>query len=1803
MVSSRNWLRLAVISMVAVCCLALEISAFAEDLTVYAYRDFSAKDASPGSWAIRLNFNAPVFPSNLNQALTVSVDGKRIGCDISPVGGKSPTQASRAFRIIPQKIDPAPVTIVVNIKKGLSDVLGAKLLASTFVYEFQSVEEISIKSLVTYFRSIKDRGLQILVSSPVSDKDFFSAVKIIPQAPNLKIRRKDESRYEVSGDFVKDQNYKIQILPIATNNGTAIFAANEFQFTGPGLKREIGFQTDHSVVELRSRQFFPVELSGVSKVRCELQKIPAILIPKVIQNFKGTFHNSGSESEAYGKSSKSWEETFQNLRADLKDNDLLSSDFHEDAEAFFAPDAADKSVIFSTPLSFRRSPDKGGAWIVKFSSAETSDVSPAIRLVQITDLAISYKQSEGTLLIWVTSIHAGQPVSGVNLGVVADDGRTFAIGRTDKNGLVLTNDNEKFSSFIFNPEKIAVSNATALALKNVSWLIASKKDDYCAIQIGSFQIRPGLPNTEKDSDQTDRSRSGYIFTDRGIYRPGDEVNFKFISRIFKDNRIETPDHALVKTTITGPRGDVYYSREQALNEFGSCYDALKLETYWPLGNYTIKTVFSDSTADQKGFTRSFSVQEYRESRHYVSLNFIREQKPLPGYVGIKSEEEFLVTEVTGSYFAGGRVRHGKVRWKAELAPVTHSIAGYESYFFGNQEDKSLFLESGESVLDEQGKLSIRIPLDSRILTGIYGIKLSATVVDIDGQPATEVKFFNPTPRFLVGIGTHPTQVQVGYSNPLHFILIDSEGKKVPKALVESTILQKRYVNIKKRDSQGNISDSWEEGWIKTCSSKLEVIDGKGTFQPELADPGDYLVSITFMNSTGRYTSQILFKVGWEDYEQWVSGQKDVARGPNANILVSLNQKDYVPNTPIEATFHTPRTVKTCLLTLERSGIFDHQVVEVNGQDGGAKFLVRNGYQPNVFVSLLAPAGRTDLPVYTSQTDLDIPAVFSGYANASVKTDLKKLRLGINKDASELKAKPGAEVTLNLAVSDQSGAGVVSEIAICVVNEAVLAMTDFNIPDLSALGKFDLPLLVKTGDLRLGLVSQDLFKTFTTRPLTGGGVGKALMGPSFRKDFRPVAYYNPAVVSDKNGKASVTFTAPDSLTTYRIIAVATDKSTGFVSEDRAMVVTKDFYVEPSLPRFMCPGDDASVPISVFNNTANKGSVALNLNSSENLTVDPTHVKLESANHSSNTVYVDTKLLEQSEKTVLEITGIFDGPDGKLTDAVRKTIPARSLYAPVTHSTQGSFTGATEIPVIFPGYVEKMASGGTERASMKAILTLSLSDWSRITPSLKYLIRYPYGCIEQISSAIIPLVGLRNLIISGQVPALSTDNVDAYLKNGVDKILGAQQLTGGFSYWPGQLDTTVWASTFATFALVEAKKAGMTVRESNLNLAANFLKDSVFKNNPAAGNQKSQTDLYWTILALAELGAITPQDLQPFFSNYEKLPEESKAVLILASRKINYLNLARAKDLTKKLAPRDSAYKMGTFYSPWRELAACLMATLEVDGRSGKADEFAGRLLRGLNPYGRWISTADTGWCLLALSEYFKQKEVAVNQNKSTNLSLDCGDSEPRQLLLKETSLSLELDPFSLIKTKAMSVRSDSDQLVNYSLSLSYPEDPSAHFQAAKGMTLHKKIENLNGKTDIRVGDIVRISLEIGFEESSHKRAQGILEFLALEDFTPAGLTPINTELKTEGMEGETLSDDSSSQDRVFEFYPSYVEILDDGVRVFKNSIYRGLYKFSYLARAVTAGTFWMRGSRISAMYDPDINASIPGEHIRVLESDR
>ena len=209
-------------------------------------------------------------------------------------------------------------------------------------------------------------------------------------------------------------------------------------------------------------------------------------------------------------------------------------------------------------------------------------------------------------------------------------------------------------------------------------------------------------------------------------------------------------------------------------------------------------------------------------------------------------------------------------------------------------------------------------------------------------------------------------------------------------------------------------------------------------------------------------------------------------------------------------------------------------------------------------------------------------------------------------AQELKAEPGTKVVLEIKTvrTEKTGPAkpVRAEMALAVVDESVLALTGFKTPNLDSLVEFDLPLAVFTGELRSLLLHQTPFAAVLNRELTGGGGMAGSEELETRKYFSPVAYYNPNLVTAEDGTARVEFTLPDTITKYRVYAVACDKGSAFASTERGLVAVKDFYVEPGLPRFLTKGDNFSFGIKGFNTTDLSGSMELELSSSPNLNLD-------------------------------------------------------------------------------------------------------------------------------------------------------------------------------------------------------------------------------------------------------------------------------------------------------------------------------------------------------------------------------------------------------------------------------------------------------------------------------------------------------------------------------------------------------------------------------------------------------------------------
>ena len=1312
-------IRLAWMSALVVVICVAPLSQAAEELTVYAYRYGSKQLAQKGIWSVALRFNNPVFPSNLEQNIQVVADGAKVKFELLERDSlKKASAASNSLLLAPTKSSGTPVSVTVTVSKGISDTTGRRVLAKNFSYRFISWEKIAVRGHSTFYRSKQERGVKISLSHYVSEEDLAAAIELDPGVDDLSLKREGGPNYVVTGQFDYEKDYVLKILPKAVSNGAAVLEPWEFRFKGPGLRPEITLKARHSIVELRSRQLLPIKVSNVTKVRCKIVKVPPVIAADLVEMMDTT------EGERKVRIKNKLGE-FKRFAATSKVSPVFVGQVIEDADAFFVQEAKDKAVTYSLPLSFRKNPEQGGSWLVAFSDADQASAEPTEEFIQITNLSISYKLSSEMLLVWVTSIYEGQPVAGAEVLLVNSKGQRYFAGKTDRNGLLKIKDRDKFPSI--PRAKLASTPVDALVdLALLSSVLAATPSDSCAVSLNSGQLKPvGVKQTAKVTEAPGSRPNGHVFTERGVYKPGETVHFKFVSRVYKNKRIVPPAGDKVNIEISGPRKDVNYSKELTLNEFGSCWDSLQTKAFFPVGTYTISVKAKKADGGDQTFTNTFQVQEFKKIRHFAKISAKREERETKAYVGLKRTEEYLTVEVQGLYYTGGPVKHGRVRWKANLVPVTNSVKGLEGFFFGNEDNTTRFLESGESVLDSHGKLHVVIPLDTRLLTGVNGIEISATVLDVDGEPATEVYTYNPKPRYLIGIAPHPKQVQPGYAAPLKVIVVDAAGRRVSSGTITAGTMQESNYRVEKRqDDEEGRSYSYEKGWRKIVSSQQPIRNGGAVFNMEFGEWGDYMISFTFEEKGRQYTSQTLFKVGWSDYGRWADEEYEQYRDRREKmskneILVAMNKKEYAVGETVRLEFNTNRPVRKCLVTLEKDQVLDAKVIDVNGTLGSYEFVMKEEYLPNVFVSVLATAGREGFPIYTSQSDADIPTVFFGYADISVRSEIQRLRLEIESTIKELKGRPAEKKKLSFRVTNHKGAGVAAEMAVCVVDEAVLALTGYKTPELSSLSKFNLPLAVFTGDLRLELISQDLYRMFSTKPLTGGGMGVGEVHPSLRKDFRPVAYFNPGLVTDADGRATIEFKLPDTTTAYRVFAVVCDKGSGFVSGQRKMVVTKEFFVEPSPPRFFCPGDKVVFPLIVQNKTSGKGVAKIQGKGSDILRVSIVDPSPSLEPFSGAVIKARTEIPGGLDQAVFVFQGKFEGETGVFDDAVEMKIPIHSRFLPARRVKMGDFTEKIRIDPSLPEELKTVSLGDVNRSDFQANLVLSTNQWSKITPGLKVL----------------------------------------------------------------------------------------------------------------------------------------------------------------------------------------------------------------------------------------------------------------------------------------------------------------------------------------------------------------------------------------------------------------------------------------------------------------------------------------------------
>ncbi len=226
------------------------------------------------------------------------------------------------------------------------------------------------------------------------------------------------------------------------------------------------------------------------------------------------------------------------------------------------------------------------------------------------------------------------------------------------------------------------------------------------------------------------------------------------------------------------------------------------QSYWPLGTYTLNMTYGPETPaatpeKAKGRQRTeaeedktprnqvsvtFQLQEFKPPRHFVGISFQQISRSVSGYVNRgEPRAPFVKISLTGSYYAGGPVKHGQVRWKIFQAKTSYQVPGHDDFTFGyGGDDQGELIESGQTILDEQGRAELEFPLDRPVMDGQHGLSVVATVVDFDGRAATDTKVFQVTPEKLVGISRHPDTARADEEQVLKVLVTKPDGKTISK---------------------------------------------------------------------------------------------------------------------------------------------------------------------------------------------------------------------------------------------------------------------------------------------------------------------------------------------------------------------------------------------------------------------------------------------------------------------------------------------------------------------------------------------------------------------------------------------------------------------------------------------------------------------------------------------------------------------------------------------------------------------------------------------------------------------------------------------------------------------------------------------------------------------------------------------------------------------------------------------------------------------------------------------------------------
>jgi uncharacterized protein YfaS (alpha-2-macroglobulin family) len=1673
------------------------------------------------SYQGEITLNVSTTPESIREAVSLTMSGQEIPLEWSPPLERN---TKFSFKSAILKRDNEQKRFTFNVKKEPLDI------SDEFHNSFNLEKLDTMK--VTEVNTIEQEhqpGFEVVFTDKLDTHQDIKGFVMMDPPMEVKLKTIDK-KIIVLGDFKHGREYSAKVSHgIKSVWGTAVAADYNKIVSFDDMKPQISFTSDGVFLPSANQQKLYFKTLNLSSVKLEITKVFESNMGQFLQTEKFySLKNSSDYYDSYNVERIGVNVADQVLEIGEKKNSWLQHEL--DLSKIIK---SGEKGLFLVTLSFEKKDmlyqfnedstavyDGDNYYNNPNSEGYVSSHGTVLKALIKSDIGLTYKKGFQQHMVFASDIISAAPLQGVKINIRSYQNQILDTKTTDSEGKVVF---DGIKSEVFYVEGELNTERSVIQPNEMAWNLST-------FDTGGEEV-------------IDDGTRAFIYTERGVYRPGDLINVSVIAR--NDDNTFPENHPLTMK-IYNPRGQMVYEQTNKAAKDGFYNFPFQTNDNDMTGNWGVEII-----AGSRTFNHLLKIETVIPNRLKIKFE--------PGKKELFKADKVMKLDLISKYLFGNPAADLDAEVNVVLANRMMEFKGYPNFIFSNEsiDYKDFNADIFKGKLNKEGKANIEWKLpDLSTVPGGIDARISARVIEKGGRD-TKNETSIPVSPYDYYVGLEKPVMDYGYTKvgnelKINTVLLNNNGKPVPGRNLKYRIYKNNHHWWWEYDNENNYrihykndteTELLKEGSITTLNAPVPII-----FNPD--ENGEYFIEVQDSDNKNGHTAGFFFSASY--WGESVSGSKD-----DGILTLKSDKKNYQPGETATVSFPIPEKGEF-LVSIEKANkilkTFWYKPAK-NEKDAKVEIPVTAEMMPTSYftVSVIQPH---------AQTVNDRPIRMYGVLPLNVEDQSTHQAIDI-KMADVLQAKK--PFTVEVQTQDKKA----TQFTVAVVDEGLLDLTNFKTPDSWNNFYKKLRLGVSTYDLFsyvIGANKGDIYKTFSV----GGDLDYRINQQELKKvkRFKLVSMFQGPLMTDENGYAKVNFAMPEYLGSVRVMVVTANKNRYGMAE-KAVPVKSDLMVLPTIPRVLGPQDSIILPVTIFATKPEIKNVEVSLKVEGPVEIDgPDKKSITFSQVGDQDLFFKLK----AKAAVGEAKIIISGVSGTNSESSTTEISVRPSSPRIYSSEEKTVKPGTLTSFIIP---DKGISG-----SNNSLITISRRQKLNLYNRLEWLINYPYGCVEQTTSAVFPQLFLREFI---KTTERGDKKIDNNINSAIKYLRKFQINSGAFSYWPGQTDPSIWGSNYAGHFLIEAQKLGYNVPD---DLMENWFR---FQKEQARNMQNTLMERTYRVYLLALAGQAEFGAMNLLKENELKNMSDVQKWMLAGAYQLAGVE-ETAKQIYSEAGTDVKEYTElnGTYGSGLRD-KSIILEMLTLFKQWDRADKVYNDIVRNISS-DQWFSTQTAGYSLMALGKYMIQNKADFSGNAVIKGYLLLPDGKKVNFDTKQIKFSHDFkDSYT---GKKLEIYIDKGTTVkNAFVNLEWngiPLHPDER-DLAKNLSVNVEWLNENGKT-IDPSSIIQ-----GTTFWGHFTVENIsgldLQELALTQVFPAGWEIENTRLS---------EDDAPAWMAKYKLnQEKYFDIRDDRVMWFFDlPSYNRKIEFVVRINAITEGQFSLAPTVSEAMYDRNYKAVKAGKKVTV-----